>query len=193
VSLATRAGDIYYSFRFVKLLTTPWSETDAYKLGIIDENGKRDKSVKLDNDEKKTAYSTFIRLVFNLKRLLEKIPGGRNTLASYAAALFLLKEKYELSDKSIDKILKQCKIDPLDLIAESSTWYVLEDGQLSPGVYRLREDRVTSLDVDVNSKDTVRVLPESYPIGEMLGLAIYEVTHINTNQPLYVTVGELYK
>jgi len=60
-------------------------------------------------------------------------------------------------------------------------------------VYRLREDRVTSLDVDVNSKDTVRVLPESYPIGEMLGLAIYEVTHINTNQPLYVTVGELYK
>ena len=193
MSLATRAGDIYYSFRFVKLLTTPWSETDAYKLGIIDENGKRDKSVKLDNDEKKTAYSTFIRLVFNLKRLLEKIPGGRNTLASYAAALFLLKEKYELSDKSIDKILKQCKIDPLDLIAESSTWYVLEDGQLSPGVYRLREDRVTSLDVDVNSKDTVRVLPESYPIGEMLGLAIYEVTHINTNQPLYVTVGELYK
>jgi len=193
VSLATRAGDIYYSFRFVKLLTTPWSETDAYKLGIIDENGKRDKSVKLDNDEKKTAYSTFIRLVFNLKRLLEKIPGGRNTLASYAAALFLLKEKYELSDKSIDKILKQCKIDPLDLMAESSTWYVLEDGQLSPGVYRLREDRVTSLDVDVNSKDTVRVLPESYPIGEMLGLAIYEVTHINTNQPLYVTVGELYK
>lgn len=193
MSLATRAGDIYYSFRFVKLLTTPWSETDAYKLGIIDENGKRDKSVKLDNDEKKTAYSTFIRLVFNLKRLLEKIPGGRNTLASYAAALFLLKEKYELSDKSIDKILKQCKIDPLDLMAESSTWYVLDDGQLSPGVYRLREDRVTSLDVDVNSKDTVRVLPESYPIGEMLGLAIYEVTHINTNQPLYVTVGELYK
>lgn len=193
MSLATRAGDIYYSFRFVKLLTTPWSETDAYKLGIIDENGKRDKSVKLDNDEKKTAYSTFIRLVFNLKRLLEKIPGGKNTLASYAAALFLLKEKYELSDKSIDKILKQCKIDPLDLMAESSTWYVLDDGQLSPGVYRLREDRVTSLDVDVNSKDTVRVLPESYPIGEMLGLAIYEVTHINTNQPLYVTVGELYK
>ena len=55
MSLASRAGDLYYSFRFVKLLTTPWEETDAYKLGIIDENGKRDKSVKLDNDEKKSA------------------------------------------------------------------------------------------------------------------------------------------
>ena len=41
MSLASRAGDIYYSFRFVKLLTTPWNETDAYDLGIIDENGKR--------------------------------------------------------------------------------------------------------------------------------------------------------
>lgn len=193
MSLASRAGDLYYSFRFVKLLTTPWAESDAYKLGLIDENGKRDKSVKIDNDDKKTAYSTFVRLVFNIKRLLEKVPGGRSTLASYAAALFLLREKYQLSDATVDKILKQCQIDPLDLMSESSQWYVLDDKQLSPGVYRLREDRVTCLDVEVNAKDTIRVSSESYPTGEMFGLDIYEVTHINTNQPVYVTVGELYK
>jgi hypothetical protein len=193
MSLASRAGDLYYSFRFVKLLTTPWVESDAYKLGLIDENGKRDKSVKIDNDDKKTAYSTFVRLVFNIKRLLEKVPGGSSTLASYAAALFLLKEKYQLSDATVDKILKQCQIDPLDLMSESSQWYVLGDKQLSPGVYRLREDRVTCLDVEVNAKDTVRVSSESYPAGEIFGLDIYEVTHINTNQPVYITVGELYK
>jgi hypothetical protein len=193
MSLASRAGDLYYSFRFVKLLTTPWVESDAYKLGLIDENGKRDKSVKIDNDDKKTAYSTFVRLVFNIKRLLEKVPGGSSTLASYAAALFLLKEKYQLSDATVDKILKQCQIDPLDLMSESSQWYVLGDKQLSPGVYRLREDRVTCLDVEVNAKDTVRVSSESYPTGEIFGLDIYEVTHINTNQPVYITVGELYK
>jgi len=193
VSLASRAGDLYYSFRFVKLLTTPWEETDAYKLGVIDEFGKRNKTVKLDTDERKSAYSTFVRLVFNIKRLLEKVPGGKSTLASYAAALFLLKEKYELSDKTIDKILKQCQIDPLDLMAESSQWYVLNNKQLSPGIYRLREERVTNHDVDIMPRDTVRVLSDSYPVGEILGLDIYEVTHINTNQPLYVTVGELYK
>jgi hypothetical protein len=193
MSLASRAGDLYYSFRFVKLLTTPWVESDAYKLGLIDENGKRDKSVKIDNDDKKTAYSTFVRLVFNIKRLLEKVPGGSSTLGSYAAALFLLKEKYQLSDATVDKILKQCQIDPLDLMSESSQWYVLGDKQLSPGVYRLREDRVTCLDVEVNAKDTVRVSSESYPTGEIFGLDIYEVTHINTNQPVYITVGELYK
>ena len=195
MSLASRAGDIYYSFRFVKLLTTPWNETDAYDLGIIDENGKRVKSVKLDNDEKKSAYSTFIRMVFNLKRLLEKVPGGKSVLSSYAAALFLLKEKYELSDKTIDKMLKQCEIDPLDLMSESSQWYVLDDRQLSPGLYHVREEKLLSSTLDdiVNAKDKVRVSNDNYPIGEIFGLDIYEVTHLNSNQPVYVTVGELYK
>ena len=31
MSLASRAGDVYYSFRFIKLLTTPFEETDASK------------------------------------------------------------------------------------------------------------------------------------------------------------------
>lgn len=193
MSLASRAGDLYYSFRFVKLLTTPWEETDAYKLGIIDEKGKRDKAVKLDNDEKKSAYTTFIRLVFNIKRLLEKVPGGRSTLASYAAALFLLKEKYSLSNSTINKILRECNIDPLDFLEESCYWYVLENKQLSPGIYRLREERISNLDEMLLPKDQVRVEDDAYPVGEILGLDIYEVTHINSGQPVYVTVGELYK
>lgn len=193
MSLASRAGDLYYSFRFVKLLTTPWEETDAYKLGIIDEKGKRDKSVKLDNDEKKSAYTTFIRLVFNIKRLLEKVPGGRSTLASYAAALFLLKEKYSLSNSTINKILRECNIDPLDFLEEGCYWYVLENKQLSPGIYRLREERISNLDEMLLPKDQVRVEDDAYPVGEILGLDIYEVTHINSGQPVYVTVGELYK
>lgn len=193
MSLASRAGDLYYSFRFVKLLTTPWEETDAYKLGIIDENGKRVKSVKLDNDEKKTAYTTFIRLVFNIKRLLEKVPGGKSTLASYAAALFLLKEKYSLSNATINKILTQSNIDPLDFLEEGCYWYVLESKQLSPGIYRLREERITNLEEMTLPKDQVRVEDDAYPVGEILGLDIYQVTHLNTNQPMYVTVGELYK
>jgi len=193
VSLASRAGDLYYSFRFVKLLTTPWEETDAYRLGIIDEKGKRDKSVKLDNDEKKSAYTTFIRLVFNIKRLLEKVPGGRSTLASYAAALFLLKEKYSLSNSTINKILRECNIDPLDFLQEGCYWYVLENKQLSPGIYRLREERISNLDEMLLPKDQVRVEDDAYPVGEILGLDIYEVTHINSGQPVYVTVGELYK
>jgi hypothetical protein len=116
MSLASRAGDLFYTFRFVKMLTTPFDETDAFKLGIIDKDGKRVRSKKIESSEEKDAYSTFMRLVFNVKRMLEKLPGGKSRLASYAAALFLLKEKYDLSPVSVDKILRQSGVDQKDLI-----------------------------------------------------------------------------
>ena len=36
-----RAVDLFVTYRFIKLLTTPFKKTDAFKLGIIDENGHR--------------------------------------------------------------------------------------------------------------------------------------------------------
>ena len=35
-----RAIDALITFRFLKLLVTPFNKTEAFKLGIIDENGK---------------------------------------------------------------------------------------------------------------------------------------------------------
>lgn len=195
MSLASRAGDLYYAFRFVKLLTTKWEDSDAYKLGIIDENGKRIKSKKLTTSEEKSAYTPFIRLAYNIKRLLEKVPGGSSTISSYAAALFLLKEKYELSDKTINKILDKCGIDPLDLMVENSQWYLLDDGQLSPGIYRVKNDKsiITTLEECVKEKDQIRVEENAYPVGDLLGVSIYEAKHLNTGHPVYITIGEIYK
>ena len=131
MSLASRAGDLFYTFRFVKMLTTPFDETDAFKLGIIDKDGKRIRNKKIESSEEKDAYSTFMRLVFNVKRMLEKLPGGKSRLASYAAALFLLKEKYDLSPVSVDKILRQSGVDQKDLIKEQTAWYLLDGEQLA--------------------------------------------------------------
>lgn len=192
MSLASRAGDLYFTFRFIKLLTTPWVETDAFKLGIIDDEGKRIKSNKINTSEEKDAYTTFLRLVYNIKRLLNKLPGGSSKIASYAAAFFLLKEQYGMTDKSIEKIVKECGLDISDFIAEQSGWYVLEDKRLSPGIYRVRNEKVTDI-ADVNPNDKIRILDESYPIGDMFGLDIYKATHINSDQPVYVTLGEIYK
>jgi hypothetical protein len=190
VSLASRAGDLFYTFRFIKLLTTPFNETDAFKLGIIDDKGRRTKN-PISSSEEKSAFTTFHRLVFNLKKLLAKAPGGSSKLASYASALFLLKEKYELSDKSINKILKAMEVDTLDFMAEDYKWYLLEDGQLSPGVYKVRHEK--DGDVSVQTNDKVLVHANCYPIGEMFGLGIYEVKHVNSNTKLYVTLGEVYR
>ena len=34
-----RAVDLFVTYRFLKLLTTPFEKQDAFKLGIIDKNG----------------------------------------------------------------------------------------------------------------------------------------------------------
>ena len=36
-----RAIDLFVTYRFIKLLVTPFEKTEAYKLGIIDKDGKR--------------------------------------------------------------------------------------------------------------------------------------------------------
>tara|TARA_S200002703_G_scaffold46390_2_gene40254 strand:- start:6417 stop:6998 length:582 start_codon:yes stop_codon:yes gene_type:complete len=193
MSLASRAGDLFYTFRFVKMLTTPFKETEAFKLGIIDENGKRIKSKQIKTSDEKSAFTTFHRLVFNIKKLLEKLPGGSSRFGSYAAALFLLKEKYELSDTAIEKILNKMDIDITDTVNEG--WYLMEKDILSPGVYRLTEDK---LDIpqcnDIAFKgDSVRVKENCKPIGDLFGLNVYMVEHINTRQSLYVTLGDIYR
>lgn len=194
MSLASRAGDAYYSFRFVRLLTTPFNETEAYKLGIIDEKGKRT-STPVSSSDEKSAYTVFHRLVFNVKKLLEKVPGGKSKLASYAAAFFLLREHLDLSDESVNKLLAKMELETIDFMAEDVKWYLLDDDRLSPGVYKLQNEKV---DIDqcreiARPNDKIRVNESCYPVGSIFGLNVYSVTHMNSNQNVYVTLGEIYK
>lgn len=90
--MVAKVADLVLIYSFLKRLTTPFDKTEAYKLGIIDKDGKRIKSKEVKTTEEQNAYGYFDRLVFNIKKLLERLPGGKNRLASYAAALFLIKE-----------------------------------------------------------------------------------------------------
>jgi len=195
MGLIKRAADLTYTFRFIRMLVLDWKDWDAYKQGIIDENGKRNKSVELDSDEKRSAYTPFIRLAANVKRLLNKIPGGGSKLGSFAAALYLVKERYTLSDRQLRKILRECGIDASGLLAEENQWFVLEDKQLSPGVYRVRNPKVlnTTFEEFVAQKDQIRVLDNSYPVGDIFGIDIYEAIHCRTNKKVYISISEIYK
>jgi len=195
MGIVKRAADLAFTFRFIRMLVMDWKDWDAYKLGIISDEGKRNRDVKLDDDEKKSAYTPFIRLASNVKRLLNKIPGGGTKLGSFAAALFLIKENYNLSDKDLHKIIDEFGIDSLDFMIESSEWFVLNDKQLSPGIYRLREDKVLNGTIDdiVYAKDQVRINDDCYPVGSVFGIDIYEAEHIRTRQKVYVTISEMYK
>jgi hypothetical protein len=99
--------DMLYAARFVVMLYHPWTETDAFKLGLLDKDGKKIKEA--ETPEEKSAYTPFIRLAFNIKRLLEKFPGGKSKIASVAAAYMLLREEVERitgSSSTLDEVWK---------------------------------------------------------------------------------------
>jgi hypothetical protein len=92
--------DLFLVYQFIKRLATPFSEWKAYELGIIDERGNILKKRKeLTTIEERKAWGKFDVMVSKLKRLLEKVPGGQSRLASYAAALWLIKENEELKER----------------------------------------------------------------------------------------------
>ena len=88
------AVDAFIAYKFIKILSTPWDETEAYKLGIIDDKGKVLRKRKdLKGTGEKKAYTIFHQIGWNLKRILDKVPGTKARFGSFAAALFLLKEE----------------------------------------------------------------------------------------------------
>lgn len=86
--------DIFLTYQFVKRLVTPFDKWPAYKLGIIDKDGNILKKRKeLRSVAEKSQWRLFDVMTLNLKKLLAKLPGGQTRIATYAAALFLLKEQ----------------------------------------------------------------------------------------------------
>lgn len=186
MGLLKKAGDLVYTFRFLKLLTTDFKDTKAFEKGLVDAKGKRLK--KPETSDERDVYTPFHRLVFNIKKL---IPGGK--LGSYASALYLIKEQYGVSEKTIRQALDAQGVDHLDLLAEDSRWFVLEDGRLSPGSYRVSSDKILNTTGDdlVRKKDVVIADDMCYPVGNIFGVPIYEATHKKTNGKVFVTIGEL--
>ncbi len=89
----TRMGDFIYALRIITLLTTPWEEQSAYKFGIIDKEGKRLRRYRdLKTSDERDSFTYLHRMVFNMKRLLQNVPGGKSWLGAATASLLMLKE-----------------------------------------------------------------------------------------------------
>ena len=111
-----RVIDSLIVFRILKMLTTDFKKTPAYKFGFIDSNGNRikflpnpdNKNQLLPNEpktkEEKNSLTPLHRLVFNLKKLIRMVPFGKTAFASYAVALALLKEETNLDSEQTDQL-----------------------------------------------------------------------------------------
>ena len=94
--------DLFMIYQFIRRLVTPFSEWEAYKLGIIDERGNiLKKRRELRRQEERRAFGVFDVLVLNLKKLLERLPAGQTRIASYAAALWLIREHKAFTPDSL--------------------------------------------------------------------------------------------
>lgn len=124
---------------------------------------------------------------------MAKIPGGQSIVARYGAALALIKEHGELSDSNIQKIHESTGIDIMDVLLESSQWYVLENGNLGQGVYRMSNDSMTdAADEMVRKGDQVRVKEDNL-CHDVLGISIFEGTHLRTGRRVLFSANEITK
>jgi hypothetical protein len=183
--MASPAIDAFITFRFLKLLVTPFNKTEAFKLGIIDERGKILRKYKtLERIEERQAYTILHRLVFNVKKLIEKVPGGKSRL-------FYHDSDGKLVEKEFYKYLKDN-----DLLEE-------EDGEIKEeitfadkllkGTYKLSQDVGVDEDDKVIGKkgDTVTVYSDTVPTDSVMGQDVYKVIHDKTKDELLVTIEDI--
>lgn len=105
-------SDYIVAYKILKDLGTPWVKFKAYNLGLIDSKGEKIKNS--ETSEEKEAVNSYYKMIFNMKRLLQKVV-GKNNLAQQIVSLFLLKEsenkELKLNENVIDYIIKYYKID----------------------------------------------------------------------------------
>ena len=184
-----RVIDSLIVFRILKMLTTPFEKQQAYKFGFIDKRGNRIKKIKnedgleVDNNpvtaKEKASLTPLHRLVFNLKKLIEKVPFGKTAFASYAVALLLLKEETNLPADQADelyekfyKFLKEQNIMNAEMISEAVD------------VGKLYQDRPYNLRRQIKQNFTetgeIKIYPEKTEITDVkehsiaYGITIYQ-------------------
>ncbi len=171
--LKENAIELFMTYKFIRLLVTPWKKTEAFKAGVIDKKGKLLVKGKDQDSAQKKTYSLFTKLVFNLKRILEKVPFGKTAIGSYAAALFLIKEETGMAEEDILKVLE-------DMGHNTSIDLNEEHKELHEGQHILNHDILES------NKGTIVNLDSIDPVGYFAGVPIYK-----TRENIFISVNNI--
>jgi len=185
-----RAIDLLITYRVIKMLVTPFEKTDAYKYGIIDKNGKvLRKNKTLTVAKEKDSYTILHRFVFNLKRLINLIPGGKSKLGTYAAALgLLLKEEKEINAVELEKVLYK-HLRENDLINFDDDLREDVDFDFLPKGRFIIIDDLEDLNGDktANVGDVVYTTENQKPFDNYFGVNLYHVINEDTQKQIIVS------
>ena len=185
----SRAVDLLITYRIMKLLVTPFDKQEAFRYGIIDNKGKvlRKFSTITDSKEKRS-YTILHRFVFNLKRIINFIPGGKSKLGTYAAALgLLLKENKDINmvelERDLYKHLSENDLIKLDDINESVGFDFLQEGKY------IVTDQLEDLNGNVTAEvgDVVYTTENQKPFDNYFGVNLYHVINEDTKKQVMVS------
>jgi hypothetical protein len=181
--------DTIIVFKILKMLVTPFNKFDAFKFGLIDKNGLRLKEKTPSNSAEESSINALHRLVFNLKRIIQKVPFGKTAFASYAIAIALLKEECKLSPEETEQLCEKFYTH----IKEDGAFYptmldeVIELDELHKGnVYNLKRDLEQGT-ILFQNKTPVHIVEE---LSTIFGVKVY-VGYVNNEHRVLVTSDDL--
>ncbi len=153
----------FIAYKFIKILAQPWEKTDAFRLGIIDKNGKLlRKRNTLKTAEELKSNTIIHTLVWKVKRILTKLQVGKSRLGSLAAAMWFLKEELQCDTQLIEESLISCLgdfgIDPEEFKKQSLKESFENDTIIESGIYRYNNHLIT-LEEELTSFDAVLDIP----------------------------------
>lgn len=153
-------ANIFLLYMFIRKLTLPFEDWPAFALGLIDKDGNIKKTRKDMTHDERAEFSMFDLMILNLKKLLAKLPGGSSRIATFAAALFLLKEGKILKESEYTD--SQLSIKLYEYINEAKK-VINEDGSavptnaISTGAVAAKNDKSTILTKTVKRKKPVYI------------------------------------
>ena len=192
------AIDLFVAYRFLRILTTPWEDQPAFEHGIIDKDGKLlRKRNTLKTSEEKNSFTLLHRLIFNLKRILHKIPGVRTKIGTYPTALYLLKQHFsdQVEDENaVEKSFTNWLVDQGYITEEELQEEVIGIGDMLPkGTYKILTDIVPNEDYPGSAKkgDVVVAFSDTHPTDIIMGQPIFTVVHQKSKEEIYVSLEDL--
>ena len=112
MSDAGKVINAFTVFKFIKIISDPFTKMEAYKLGIIDSKGKFLKKVdELETRKERDSVNPFNRLMINLKKAMNKIPDPtfKAKLKTLPTAMILLKDEAEKVGADGDVVLSEVR------------------------------------------------------------------------------------
>lgn len=100
IELGSTASNLV-ALQILSMLCTPFTDFPAYKTGVIDAKGNYLVRPESRTLEQRKSIGYLDRLIINVKKLINKLPGGENKIKNVIVGMFLIKEnvrRYRLGD-----------------------------------------------------------------------------------------------